>query len=117
MNIGPTIRNFRLRKGMSQGDLEDRAGLPHCRLSRLERGDATPSLDTLARLATALDVPLAQFVANFERPANEPSAADDGTVFLIEMRRYASRLSEVQRNSILGLIMKMAAAPGTQQPQ
>ena len=28
MNIGETIRNFRLQKGMSQGDIEKRTGLP-----------------------------------------------------------------------------------------
>ena len=27
MNIGETIRNFRLQKGMSQGDIEKRTGL------------------------------------------------------------------------------------------
>ena len=61
MNIGETIRNYRLQKGMSQGDIEKRTGLLRCYLSRVENGHTIPSLDTLAKIATAMDIPLAQF--------------------------------------------------------
>jgi len=50
MNIGETIRNFRLQRSMSQGDIEKRTGLLRCYLSRVENGHTIPSLDTLARL-------------------------------------------------------------------
>src|SRR5215475_13887255 len=53
MNIGETIRNYRLQKGMSQGDIEKRTGLLRCYLSRVENGHTIPSLDTLAKIATA----------------------------------------------------------------
>ncbi len=42
MNIGETIRNFRLQKGMSQGDIEKRTGLLRCYLSRVENGHTVP---------------------------------------------------------------------------
>ena len=61
MNIGETIRNFRLQKSMSQGDIEKRTGLLRCYLSRVENGHTIPSLDTLAKIATAMEIPLAQF--------------------------------------------------------
>ena len=61
MNIGETIRNFRLQKGMSQGDIEKRTGLLRCYLSRVENGHTIPSLDTLAKIAGAMEIPLAQF--------------------------------------------------------
>src|SRR4249920_367478 len=61
MNIGETIRTYRLQKGMSQGDIEKRTGLLRCYLSRVENGHTIPSLDTLAKIATAMEVPLAQF--------------------------------------------------------
>ena len=51
MNIGETIRNYRLQKGMSQGDIEKRTGLLRCYLSRVENGHTIPSLDTLAKIA------------------------------------------------------------------
>ena len=53
MNIGETIRNYRLHKGMSQGDIEKRTGLLRCYLSRVENGHTIPSLDTLSKIAQA----------------------------------------------------------------
>ncbi len=46
-NIGTTIRDYRLQKGLSQGDIEKRTGLLRCYLSRVENGHTVPSLDTL----------------------------------------------------------------------
>ena len=63
MQIGTTIRGYRLQKGFSQGDIEKRTGLLRCYLSRVENGHTVPSLDTLAKIAHALDLPLAQFFA------------------------------------------------------
>ena len=64
MNIGQTIRNFRLEKGMSQGDIEKRTGLLRCYLSRVENGHTIPSLDTLAKIAGAMELPLSHFFAD-----------------------------------------------------
>src|SRR5205814_9276288 len=63
MNIGETIRNYRLQKGMSQGDIEKRTGLLRCYLSRAENGHTIPSLDTLAKIAGAMELALSQFFA------------------------------------------------------
>src|SRR5271168_1574534 len=63
MNIGITIRTYRLQKGMSQGDIEKRTGLLRCYLSRVENGHTVPSLETLQKIAHALDIQLAQFFA------------------------------------------------------
>ena len=63
MNIGDTIRSYRLQKGMSQGDIEKKTGLLRCYLSRVENGHTIPSLDTLAKIASAMDIPLAHFFA------------------------------------------------------
>src|SRR5471030_958513 len=63
MNIGETIRNYRLQKGMSQGDIEKRTGLLRCYLSRVENGHTIPSLDTLAKITGAMELPLSHFFA------------------------------------------------------
>ena len=55
MKIGTTIRGYRLSKGLSQGDIEKRTGLLRCYLSRVENGHTVPSLDTLAKIAGALE--------------------------------------------------------------
>src|ERR1700710_3174978 len=63
MNIGTTIRAYRQQKGMSQGDIEKRTGLLRCYLSRVENGHTVPSLETLQKIAYALDLQLSQFFA------------------------------------------------------
>src|SRR6266508_649442 len=90
MNIGETIRNFRLQKGMSQGDIEKRTGLLRCYLSRVENGHTIPSLDTLAKIATSLDMPLAQFFTsdnNEHANKNLPQLSEDEVRFLSQIRR------------------------------
>src|SRR5512141_1636793 len=112
MNIGETIRNFRLQKGMSQGDIEKRTGLLRCYLSRVENGHTIPSLDTLAKIATAMDLPLAQFFAdsgNDNHKANLPQLSEDEVRFLSQIRRYSSNLNDSDRKLVLAMVKKMAA--------
>lgn len=112
MNIGETIRNFRLQKGMSQGDIEKRTGLLRCYLSRVENGHTIPSLDTLAKIASAMEVPLAQFFAetsNGEGGRNLPQLSEDEVRFLTQIRRYSSNLNDSDRKLVLAMVKKMAA--------
>jgi len=113
MNIGETIRNYRLQKGMSQGDIEKRTGLLRCYLSRVENGHTIPSLDTLAKIATAMDLPLAQFFAdngNDGQKANLPQLSEDEVRFLSQIRRYSASLNESDRKLVLAMVKKMAAS-------
>ena len=111
MNIGETIRNYRLQKGMSQGDIEKRTGLLRCYLSRVENGHTIPSLDTLAKIAHALDLPIAQFFASdtLARQMNEQNLTDDELRFLTQLRRYSSNLNESDRKLLMAMVKKFAA--------
>jgi transcriptional regulator with XRE-family HTH domain len=115
MNIGETIRNYRLQKGMSQGDIEKRTGLLRCYLSRVENGHTIPSLDTLAKIAGAMDVPLGQFFAdNHSNGAakNLPPLTEDEVRFLSQIRRYSCSLNDSDRKLVLAMVKKMAASSG-----
>jgi transcriptional regulator with XRE-family HTH domain len=115
MNIGDTIRNYRLQKGMSQGDIEKRTGLLRCYLSRVENGHTIPSLDTLAKIAGAMDLPLSQFFADPGHSNGSkglPQLSDDEVRFLSQIRRYAVSLNESDRKLVLAMVKKMAASSG-----
>ena len=115
MNIGETIRNYRLQKGMSQGDIEKRTGLLRCYLSRVENGHTIPSLDTLAKIANAMEMPLAQFFAGNEHEngnKNLPQLSDEEMRFLSQIRRYSSNLNDSDRKLVLAMVKKMAATSG-----
>jgi transcriptional regulator with XRE-family HTH domain len=58
--IGERLRAIRESKNLSQGDIEKRTGLIRCYTSRVENGHTVPSIETLAKFAHALDVPLYQ---------------------------------------------------------
>lgn len=113
MNIGETIRNYRLQKGMSQGDIEKRTGLLRCYLSRVENGHTIPSLDTLAKIATAMDLPLAQFFNEHEGEnggKTTPHLAEEEVRFLTQIRRYSSSLNDSDRKLVIAMVKKMAMA-------
>jgi len=113
MNIGETIRNFRLQKGMSQGDIEKRTGLLRCYLSRVENAHTVPSLETLMKIAGALEVPLAQFFGGAQPNGNKatPRLSEDEVRFLTQIRRYSPQLSESDRKLVLAMVKKMAGGP------
>ena len=53
-----TIINQRLKRGWSQTQLAEAIGSRQPVISRLERGEGNPSLQTLQRIAKALDLSL-----------------------------------------------------------
>jgi len=115
MNIGETIRNFRLDKGMSQGDIEKRTGLLRCYLSRVENGHTVPSLDTLSKIAHAMDMPLGQFFSDgdYDNGGTHkalPQLSDDEVRFLSQIRRYSTRMNESDRKIVLTMVKKLAGS-------
>ena len=60
MIIGDRLRALREDKKLSQGDIEKRTGLLRCYISRVENGHTVPAIETLEKMARALEVPLYQ---------------------------------------------------------
>ncbi len=111
ISIGVTIREFRLGRGMSQGDIEKRTGLLRCYLSRVENGHTVPSLETLQKIAVALDLPLSQFFAGEQaREMSAPSLNAAEIHFLTEVQRYSANLGETDRRLLLAMVRKFASA-------
>ncbi len=125
LSIGERIRHIRLQKGLSQRDIEKASGLLRSYLSRVEHGHTVPSLETLERLAAALDLPLYRL---FYTPDEESSTALSGTPgnsleeladdagpngsearFLLRLKGYVERMAESDRTLLLDLAKKLAA--------
>src|SRR5258708_39232736 len=73
MIIGTRLRKLREDKDFSQGDIEKRTGLLRCYISRVENGHTVPSLETLERLASALEIPLYQLFYEGDNPPPLPN--------------------------------------------
>jgi transcriptional regulator with XRE-family HTH domain len=92
-HFGTRLREARLGAGLSQSELEELSGIPKARLSRYENGHVEPSIQTLNRLARALNVSEASLLGD-ERAAMEAFFAvlsDRG--IRIETKEQAARLA------------------------
>ena len=69
--VGQVIQSYRLRKGMSQEVLSGLAGLDRTHYSKIERGLRSPTLDTLFKIAQALDIPPSDIVRQIEQQIAE----------------------------------------------
>jgi len=68
MLISDRLRTLQEKKHFSQGEIEKRTGLLRCYISRLENGHTVPAIDTLEKLARALEVPMYQLFYDGEQP-------------------------------------------------
>lgn len=65
VRVGRRIRVLRTEKGWTQIMLADHAAITREHLSELENGRKEIGLRTLVRIASALDISLAEFFRNF----------------------------------------------------
>jgi DNA-binding XRE family transcriptional regulator len=120
MIIGERLRIYREQKNLSQGDIEKRTGLLRCYISRVENGHTVPAVETLEKLARALDMPLYQLLYDGEEPPSAdvlPSrtASDAGwgsagkdQRFLRKLRHLLGKMQEQDRELLLFTAQQMA---------
>jgi transcriptional regulator with XRE-family HTH domain len=59
--VGTRLRSRRQEQGLSLRALAERSGLSINAISKIERGENSPTVSSLHRLATALDIPITGF--------------------------------------------------------
>lgn len=70
--IGEAIRNLRVNQGFSQEKLAFKAGITPSYLGQVERGEKSPTLDTLDKVAQALNIEIAElFKSNTDTKMNK----------------------------------------------
>jgi transcriptional regulator with XRE-family HTH domain len=121
MIIGDRLRALREDKQLSQGDIEKRTGLLRCYVSRVENGHTVPAMETLEKMARALEIPMYQLFYDGDEPPKLPnlpkrnpsdeiawgSSGKDGR-FLTKLRRLLGKTNEQDRKIILLMAQKMA---------
>jgi transcriptional regulator with XRE-family HTH domain len=121
MIIGDRLREMREAKQLSQGDIEKRTGLLRCYISRVENGHTVPAIETLEKMARALEVPLYQLFYDGKEPPVLPNllkrkSSDEvtwGSVgkearFLNKLRRLLGKSDEHDRKLVLFMAQKLA---------
>jgi transcriptional regulator with XRE-family HTH domain len=119
MLIGERLRHLRQAKHMSQDDIEKRAGLLRCYISRVENGRTVPNVVTLQKLAAAFEVPLWKLFYEGDQspqpafPSHDPgrSKADSANdrLFMLKLSRLVGRITQQDRQLLFNTARKMAS--------
>ena len=119
MVIGNRLRTLREHKNMSQGDIEKRTGLLRCYISRVENGHTVPAIETLEKMARALEIPMYQLFYDGEEPpapklpklpkldSGWGSSGRDAITFG-KFRRLLARVNESDRELLMVVAKKMS---------
>lgn len=129
MVICDRLRELREEKRLSQGDIEKRTGLLRCYISRVENGHTVPSVETLEKMARALEVPMYRLFYDGEaspklenlakrRTANEIAWGSSGkdARFLSNFRRLLGRIEENDRKLLMAFAQKVASKRNGHKP-
>lgn len=121
--LGARLRALREQKGLSQRDMEQRTGLLRCYVSSVENSHTVPSIDTLERMARALNVPLGRLFCAGPDPGDGRAHRLTGMVnraarralekdprFVRLLLRHIHNLDEQDRGLLLFMARKMARA-------
>ena len=121
VNIGGRLRALRREKKLSQRDLAKKTGLLRCNMWRLEIGRQVPTIETLEKIARALEIPMYQLLYDYEEPPKLPNLSKRKPVkdtkwgnsgkdahMLAMFCRLFGRMKEDDRGLVLFMAQKMA---------
>jgi transcriptional regulator with XRE-family HTH domain len=116
MEIGTKLRELRIAKNLSQGDIQKRTGLFRYYTSRVEHGHTVPTIGTLEKYATALEVPLYRFFTDEKSVVKPKLPRSDDTWGSRGKQREAfqtlakalSRMDEEDKKLLLSMAQGMA---------
>lgn len=121
MLIGGRLRGLREQRDLSQGDIERKTGLVRCYVSRVENGHTVPVIETLEKLARAMEIPMYRLFCDQHESAKPPSLlarelsgdsawenSKEGQRMLTKFRRLLSGTGPRDQKLLLLLAQKMA---------
>ena len=97
LELGPRIRTLRLERKLTLQAVAEKARVSQSLISQVERGLASPSVNTLRRIAGALDVPIAALFLGGEMSDDESDRAGRRLV----VRRHERKGLSVPRSKVV----------------
>ncbi len=109
LNVAKAVRELRQARNLSQRQLALRMQVPRTYISKIENAKATPTLNSLQRLAAALDAPIGELLHDARSRRGEAVAAIVVDPFLTELLPMVSRLNPYHRSVVLSHVRDMAS--------
>jgi transcriptional regulator with XRE-family HTH domain len=125
MIVGDRLRELREAKKLSQGDIEKRTGLLRCYISRVENSHTVPAIETLEKMARALELPLHHLMydgnevpeapiaiaSNRDKSQTWGNGGKDARYFQ-KLRRLLAKMNSDDKKLLLYTVQKMASGRG-----
>jgi transcriptional regulator with XRE-family HTH domain len=111
IQIALAIRSLRRRSCLSQRQLAGRMQVPRTYVSKIENEKATPTLSSLQRLATALEVTIPDLLRGDGRAREDEIASLAADPFIIEVAPFIFQLDAMQRSSLMMQMRDLATRP------
>ena len=109
IDVARAVRDIRTSQGLSQRQLAGRMNVPRTYISKIENGKAMPTLSSLERLATALEVDICALLRDARSRRHSEMHAIMSDPFLAEIASMASNLDGFQRAMFLNQVREMAS--------
>ncbi len=101
LRVAAQVKDIRRARHLSQRQLASRMQVPRTYISKIENGKAIPTLGSLERLATALEVDICQLVRDGRSKRDEEVAEIFSDPFLAELASFLPQLEPLQRSLLL----------------
>ncbi len=108
LQVAKTVRDIRRGKALSQRQLANRMMVPRTYISKIENGKAMPTLSSLQRLATALEVDICALLQDARSRKAQEAALVMADPFLAEVSLYVAQMDAYQRSMFLNQTRDMA---------
>lgn len=107
-SVAIPLKRTRLALGLSQLKLANRLGVPRTYISKMENGRCVPGMESIARLAEALGVSMADLVEDERGKRAKRVAELLADPFLAEIAEALPRIGRTERQMLLIEVEKLA---------
>src|ERR1043165_7930483 len=111
LQVAAAIRMLRQKSGLSQRQLALRMQVPRTYVSKIENEKAMPTLSSLQRLATALEVSMGDLLKGSHRTLEDEIADLMHDAFIAEIVQYLDKLDSMQRSTLLAQVRDLSIRP------
>ena len=95
--VGKRLRSYRTGQGLSQEKLAEKAGLHPTYIGQVERGEKNLTIESLEKITSALDVPMANVFEKIEERS-------DATNYCLQAYELLSRKSNADREILFRIL-------------
>ena len=111
LQIASAIRMLRQKSGLSQRQLALRMQVPRTYVSKIENEKAVPTLSSLQRLATALEVGVADLLKGSGRTLEDEIDDLMSDDFIAQITPFLAQLDALQRSTLLAQVRDLSLHP------